>query len=146
MVTNYATQSPFLGEDVLNGSLLKNSNFLKENTNNLFLEEQLLLFQKQKVISSRDIISLEAISNYTLFYFRNGKKMLVSRTLKEILSNLDAVMFVRVHKSYAINLEYLHSFDFKAEMSVLMKNGKKIDVSRRKKKHFLETIKKYFHS
>ncbi len=128
-------------------SLFKSKSHFKENTPcNVIFEERMLIFQKQKAIASRDIVSLEAISNYTLFYFRNGKKMLISRTLKEILSNLDAGIFVRVHKSYAINLEHLHTFDLKSEMCVLMKDGKKIEVSRRKKKNFLETVKVYFHN
>ncbi len=128
-------------------TFFKRDYLVKEiNPNNLVLSEQTLIFQKQKPIPSRDILSLEAISNYTLFYFRNGKKMLVSRTLKEILSNLDPEIFVRVHKSYAINLEYLHAFDLKAEMCVIMKNGKKIEVSRRRKKSFLETIKHHFYN
>lgn len=152
-VQNYGISSPpnSLSVPSFDGgrraTFFKRDYLVKEiNPSNLVLSEQTLIFQKQKPIPSRDIISLEAISNYTLFYFRNGKKMLVSRTLKEILSNLDPEIFGRVHKSYAINLEYLHAFDLKAEMCVVMKDGKKIEVSRRRKKSFLESVKHYFHN
>lgn len=94
-------------------------------------------------VAWKDISHLEAISNYTMFYFNNGKKLLVSRTMKEFLAKLDAELFVRVHKSFAINLNYLIQFDVKEEMFVQLKDGKKISVSRRKKKDFLEKTKSY---
>lgn len=90
-----------------------------------------------------EISHLEAISNYTMFYFNNGKKLLVSRTMKDFLAKLDAKMFVRVHKSFAINLHYLSQFDVKEEMYVLLKDGKRISISRRKKKDFLEKTRSY---
>lgn len=94
-------------------------------------------------VAWKDISHLEAISNYTMFYFNNGKKLLVSRTMKDFLAKLDAELFVRVHKSFAINLNYLIQFDVKEEMFVQLKDGKKISVSRRKKKAFLEKTKNY---
>ena len=94
-------------------------------------------------VAWKDISHLEAISNYTMFYFNNGKKLLVSRTMKDFLAKLDDELFVRIHKSFAINLNYLVQFDVKEEMYVQLKDGKKISVSRRKKKAFLEKTKNY---
>ena len=99
--------------------------------------------KKTMTVAWKDISHLEAISNYTMFYFNNGKKLLVSRTMKDFLAKLDAGLFVRVHKSFAINLNYLIQFDVKEEMFVQLKDGKKISVSRRKKKDFLEKTKNY---
>ena len=99
--------------------------------------------KKTILVAWKDISHLEAISNYTMFYFNNGKKLLVSRTMKDFLAKLDAELFVRVHKSFAINLNYLTQFDVKEEMFVQLKDGKKISVSRRKKKDFLEKTKTF---
>jgi two-component system LytT family response regulator len=99
--------------------------------------------KKTILVAWKDISHLEAISNYTMFYFNNGKKLLVSRTMKDFLAKLDAELFVRVHKSFAINLNYLIQFDVKEEMFVQLKDGKKISVSRRKKKEFLEKTKRF---
>lgn len=99
--------------------------------------------KKTITVAWKDISHLEAISNYTMFYFNNGKKLLVSRTMKDFLAKLDAELFVRVHKSFAINLNYLTQFDVKEEMFVQLRDGKKITVSRRKKKAFLEKTKNY---
>jgi two-component system, LytTR family, response regulator len=99
--------------------------------------------KKTILVAWKDISHLEAISNYTMFYFNNGKKLLVSRTMKDFLAKSDGTLFVRVHKSFAINLNYLIQFDVKEEMFVQLKDGKKISVSRRKKKDFLEKTKNY---
>lgn len=63
--------------------------------------------------------------------------------MKDFLAKLDTELFVRVHKSFAINLNYLIQFDVKEEMFVQLKDGKRISVSRRKKKDFLEKTKSY---
>jgi DNA-binding LytR/AlgR family response regulator len=100
--------------------------------------------KKSITVPWNEISHLEAISNYTMFYFKNGKKLLVSRTMKEFLAKLDAEMFVRVHKSFAINLHFLTQYDVKEEMFVQLNDGKKIAISRRKKKDFLEKTRNYF--
>lgn len=99
--------------------------------------------KKSILIPAKDIIYLQATSNYTEFFLNNGKKLIVSRTMKEFLSKLDAEMFVRVHKSFTINLNYLLHFDVKEEMFVQLVGGAKLSVSRRKKKEFLDKRRTY---
>ncbi len=100
--------------------------------------------KKNIEVDWKDISHLEAISNYTIFYLNNGKKLLVSRTMKVFLPKLDAEIFVRIHKSFVINLSYLSQFDVRDEMFVQLRDGSKISISRRKKKEFVEKTKKYF--
>ena len=99
--------------------------------------------KKSILIPAKDIIYLQATSNYTEFFLNNGKKLIVSRTMKEFLSKLDAEMFVRVHKSFTINLNYLLHFDVKEETFVQLVGGAKLSVSRRKKKEFLDKRRTY---
>jgi DNA-binding LytR/AlgR family response regulator len=112
----------------------------KLSVNNICLP---VCYKKSMNISTSDIIHLEGHSNYTLFYFANGKTLLVSRTMKEYIDNLDE-HFVRIHKKFVINLRYLIQFDLKEEMSVLLKDGKRIAISRRRKKEFLEKTRNVF--
>lgn len=102
-----------------------------------------LCYKKSISIAIKDIIHLEGHSNYTLFYFSNGKTLLVSRTMKEYIHYLDD-HFVRIHKKFVINLRYLIQFDLKAEMTVLLKDGRRIAISRRRKKEFLTKTKTVF--
>ncbi len=59
------------------------------------------------LISLNEITHLEANNNYTNIFLLNNKKLCISKTLKEFHEKLGNELFVRVHKSYVINLLYL---------------------------------------
>lgn len=59
------------------------------------------------LVSLNEITHLEANNNYTNIFLNNSKKLCISKTLKEFHHNIDSELFVRVHKSYVINLAYL---------------------------------------
>ncbi len=109
-------------------------------TNNICLP---VCYKKTMNIATSDIIHLEGHSNYTLFYFVNGKTLLVSKTMKDYMHNLDE-HFVRIHKKFVINLRHLIQFDLKEEMTVLLKDGRRVAISRRRKKEFLEKTRTVF--
>jgi two-component system LytT family response regulator len=89
-----------------------------------------------KEVAASDIVMIEGDGNYAIFYFSSGKKLMVSKTLKEYETLLGNHHFVRVHKSYMINLHYLERFDVKYEDTVWLRTGLRVDVSRRRKKEF----------
>lgn len=89
-----------------------------------------------KEVAVNDIVMIEGDGNYAIFYFSTGKKLMVSKTLKEYELLLGNHHFVRIHKSYMINLHYLERFDVKYEDTVWLRNGLRVDVSRRRKKEF----------
>ncbi|MFN8355626.1 MAG: LytTR family DNA-binding domain-containing protein [Spirosomataceae bacterium] len=86
-----------------------------------------------KEVLINDIVMLEGDGNYTFFHLSNGKRILVSRTLKQYEDALEGTSFLRVHKSFLVNLEHLVSYDLKNEMNLCFCNGAKVGVSRRKK-------------
>jgi two-component system LytT family response regulator len=57
-----------------------------------------------ELVPIEDILHCEADSNYTHVVLKRGKKVLVSRTLKEIEELLDGHAFLRIHHSYLVNL------------------------------------------
>jgi two-component system, LytTR family, response regulator len=91
-------------------------------------------------VAINDIVMLEGDGNYTLLYLRNGKKVLVSKTLKQFEDLLKDDCFVRVHKSYLINLCYLTTYNLKTDMNLWLENGWKVEVSRRRRKDFEEKM------
>jgi two-component system LytT family response regulator len=88
-----------------------------------------------------DIIRLQSESNYTLFYLANHKKILVSKTLKNFEEKLLAYNFLRVHQSHLINLVHMKEIDH-SDNCVLMTDGSKVEISKRKKKEFLDSLEK----
>ncbi len=94
------------------------------------------------VVDIADIVHVEANNNYSHFYFANRQKVIVCKTLKEFDNKLIPYNFYRIHQSHLINLKYLDAVNIKEEDYALMKNGHKLEISRRRKADFLMYIKK----
>ncbi|WP_442591031.1 LytR/AlgR family response regulator transcription factor [Pedobacter sp. AW31-3R] len=99
--------------------------------------------QGTTLVGTEEIIHIEAASNYSVFHLEKREKITVSRVLKEYEELLPDSQFVRIHKSSIINLNFLKEFNFKNGLEVLLKNGEKIAVSRRRVSDFMEKVKSY---
>ena len=91
-------------------------------------------------IKVNDIVYCEASSNYTHIHMLDGKKHLVSRTLKEYEEMLAESNFFRIHHSYLINLNLIKKYIRGDGGYVVMNNDTSLDVSKRKKEAFLDRI------
>jgi two-component system LytT family response regulator len=96
------------------------------------------------VVSLSDIVYCEAEGPYTNFYLLNDKKICVSRPLADYELLLSDDDFLRVHKSFLINLHHTREYRRGEGGVVVLSNDVEIDVSRRKKDTFLEKIKDVF--
>jgi two-component system LytT family response regulator len=85
-----------------------------------------------------DIIFVEAESNYSIFYFENNSKLMISKTLKQTEEALKNHSFFRAQKSYLINLNYISRYIKGEGGTIIMSNGREIELSRSQKKEFLE--------
>ncbi len=94
---------------------------------------------KIHLIEVDDIIRCESDNYYTIIYFKDGTSLLVSKTLKEMEQKLEEYDFVRTHKSHLVNMRCIMNF-IKDEMMVLLTDGVKVPVSKRKKEKILEVI------
>lgn len=89
-----------------------------------------------EVISVDSIYFCKADDNYTELYFEN-KKLLVSKTLKYFDDLLTDFSFVRIHKSYIVNVSKIVKYKKGKGGSVVLSNGKEIMVSASKKSDLL---------
>lgn len=94
-----------------------------------------LLFVKIK-----NILRCESDSSYTNFVLASGKKILVTRTMKEFEKLLPNNTFYRVHKSHLINIQYIDQYITRDGTSVIMENNDCIPVARNRKDDFLKVI------
>ena len=88
-----------------------------------------------------DIIRCEAKVNYTEFFIKNHKPVLISRTLKEYEEMLTEHGFERIHQSHLINLSYLKSYIKSDGGYVIMADNSKIPIAQSKKEKLQELIK-----
>jgi two-component system LytT family response regulator len=92
-------------------------------------------------INVGEILYCEASGNYTNIYMDDSRKFIVSRTLKEYEDLLEEQDFFRIHNSFLINLNSIKKYIRGEGGQVVMSNDKTLDVSKMKKKGFLEKIK-----
>jgi two-component system LytT family response regulator len=86
-----------------------------------------------------DIITfLEGEGNYTFINTNAGKKYLVSKTLKSLAELLDS-RFIRVHKSYLVNPDFVVE-RMEDDRMLRMSCGKEVIVSRRKIKEITSIL------
>lgn len=124
--------------------------FKKEETQYEALSHNLNAQQKRKlvlktqesvhVVDLGEIVRCEADKNYTFFYLNNGKKILVSRTLKDFELLLANHGFFRVQQSHLINIDYIDRYDKTEGGSVIMKDGASVPLSTAKKEQFFQLL------
>ena len=95
------------------------------------------------LIDSREITRLEAENNYTRVFTIKGEQFFTCKTIKEFEILLDSKLFLRIHKSSIINLNYFKEFLCMDGAYVLLKDDSKIAVSRRKIHDLKNAINKF---
>ena len=95
------------------------------------------------MINVQDIIRCESDNNYTKFFLKDNKKLLVSNTLKDYEEILSEYNFARVHQSHLVNLNYVTRLDKRDGFTLIMLDNSQIPVSARKRNQLLEIFDKY---
>ncbi len=88
-----------------------------------------------------DIIRCESTDNYTKFYIKDNKPVLISKTLKEYEELLTPHKFERIHQSHLIHLNYLKSYIKRDGGYVVMEDGSRLPISQRKRERLKEILK-----
>ncbi len=92
-------------------------------------------------VPTDDIIYCEADGNYTNIYISDGRKYIVTKTLRDYEDLLHEHNFFRIHHSYLINLNCLKKYVKGDGGYVIMSNDVSLDVSKRRKDVFMKRIK-----
>jgi len=89
------------------------------------------------LVDLKDIIICKSEANYSKFFLVNQREIIISKTLKEYEDQLSGFGFLRIHRSYLINLHHLTGFDKREGGAVIMSNGMKLPVAVRKREEFM---------
>lgn len=93
------------------------------------------------IVNLREIIRIEAASNYSIVYLLNGETIVVSKALSQFEEILSDLNFMRVHNTHLINLNYVKKYTKGQGGLVTLTDGTQIAVSRSRKNDFLEALK-----
>lgn len=87
--------------------------------------------QKISIIPVNDIKYIEAQDDYVMIYSDNGN-FLKQKTMKYFEQNLDPAAFLRIHRSYIVNINNIKQIELfeKESYFALMNDGKKLPVSK----------------
>lgn len=96
--------------------------------------DSLLILNQRTVkkILINNVILLKGTINYTTFYLKHGEEKVVAHTLKFFEGFLETHGFLRVHRSFIINPNFIKEYNHEQEF-LMMSNGQKAIISRRRK-------------
>lgn len=79
-------------------------------------------------INLEDILYCQADNNYTTVYLKNEKTYVACRTLQTVEELLQGKSFLRIHRSFIVNLKYLQKFTRGKQAFISIENGKEFPV------------------
>lgn len=94
-------------------------------------------------VPTTDIIYCEAESNYTTVVLDGGKKIVVSKVLKDIDEALSGPDFFRVHSSFLININRIKKFVRGDGGYIIMDNDATVSISRSRRQEFMEMFSRF---
>lgn len=96
---------------------------------------KLALHSKEKVVVAaiEEILRCESDDNYTRFHLLDGRRLLISKTLKEYDALLGPHGFLRVHQSHLINPEHIKEYVKADGGHLLMQDGKEVPIAHRRR-------------
>jgi two-component system LytT family response regulator len=88
-----------------------------------------------------EIEFMEADGSYVHIRLTDGKSKTISKNLKYFEQALEGQSdFVRVHRSFVINLKHMKVFSRSGRGTILMNSGKQIDLARDRREDFLKLL------
>lgn len=92
------------------------------------------------VVQINDIYNCQSEGSYTIFKFENEKTITVSKPLKEYEDILVSHNFIKTHQSHLVNIVHIERFHKKDGAFLILKNGREIPISVRKKEAVILAI------
>jgi two-component system LytT family response regulator len=81
---------------------------------------------KVNLVRYNDIIYIESVGEYIRLHLKDGSKLTTLFRLKNMETELPQKKFMRVHRSYIVNIDYVSSF---ARGKIYLSNGDYVPIS-----------------
>jgi len=94
-----------------------------------------------RFLSIDNIVYVVADNNYSKIILADQSDILVTMTLKDVEKTLQAYDYIRCHKSYLVNIEYIKELYCKDTFMLKLSNKHKIPVSREGLKRLKKVLK-----
>lgn len=115
---------------------------LKNTGNNKNSNQKITLSYSEgfHILNPSEINRLESDNSYTTVYKSTGEAIVCTKSIQEFEKILDENSFIRIHRSHIVNLNFVQGFNRKYNQVVILSNGDKVPVARRKLKLFHDRL------
>lgn len=96
-----------------------------------------------RLVPVTEIRHVKGDDNYSTVHLVSGDNIMISRTLKDVEEKLKPPQFFRIHKSHIINLSEVREYSLHDGGYVVMNDGERLDISRRRLAEFREIIEQF---
>jgi len=93
------------------------------------------------IVRASEILYCEANDNFTCFYFKNGNRSMICRSLKFYDQVLEPLGFCRIHRSFVVNLDTIVRYNKGKGGSIILENGKELMVANSRKEGLVGKLK-----
>jgi len=83
------------------------------------------------VVYTKNIIRIEASSNYCKVFFDNAQTLTVAKVLHWFEDKLPKKYFFRIHRTHIVNSYFISAISLNSKLTLI--NGEELQTSRRKK-------------
>lgn len=92
------------------------------------------------IVRANEILYCEADDNFTCFYFKNGNRSMICRSLKFYDEILEPLGFCRIHRSFLVNLDAVIRYNKGKGGSVILENNKELMVANSRKEGLITKL------
>jgi len=93
-----------------------------------------------KFICFDEILYCKADGRYTHVFLNNGESIITAKLLKSFESKLPGDLFLRIHKSYVINMNYISSLSKKSSVFLVLGTNTSLGISKRRRKRVFAAL------
>lgn len=120
------------------------ASIVPEHNNKSSQTDKLLIKKKGKefIINLNNVSSIESGGNYIYIHYNNEVYPMRS-TMNKMIKRLDHNQFMRVHRSYIVNLDFIKEIISPENQvfKIIMNNNSTIPLSRKYRNHLIENFK-----
>jgi two-component system LytT family response regulator len=89
-----------------------------------------------------NILRMQAERAYTIFYMKDRKQYVITKTLAAVQKQLEHGMFIRVHRQHIINIREVKIFLNARCPKITMSDNAVVSVASRRKTELIKLLKK----
>lgn len=93
-----------------------------------------------ELIPFKEIMYLESDNTYTYIHMQDARKIVSTRSLKENETELPVNQFIRVHRSFIVNRNFINKYVRSKFGSLMMQDGKEVPISANRKQDVLDLL------